>query len=93
MSDSEKPLEASRSPMVRRSSKDLLNERSLDMRHSLLGSDDGFGYEYDNSSQQSARAPSHERVDDGASCRHTKTGGTGKGTTSKRDGLKSVIFA
>ena len=51
------------------------------MRQSLFGSDDEYGDEYDNSSPRSTRAPSHERVKDGTSRRHTKTRGTGKYTT------------
>ena len=45
-SDSEKPLEASR-PAVPRSSRDLPNVRTRDMRHSLFGnneSDDEYDY-------------------------------------------------
>ena len=59
------------------------------MIYSLFGSDDEDGDEYSYRSPRSTRAPSHERVDDGASCRHTGTRGTGKDTTSKRDELKS----
>ena len=58
------------------------------MRHSLSGSDDEYSDEYDYSSPRSTRAPSHERVDDGASRRNTETRGTGKDTTSNRDELK-----
>ena len=43
VSDSGKALEASRSPVVPRPSRDLTNERTRDMRHSLFGSDDEFG--------------------------------------------------
>ena len=59
VSDSGKPVESSRSPVVPRSSKYLPNERTRDMRHSLFGSGDKASDEYDNSSQQSTRAPSH----------------------------------
>ena len=60
------------------------------MRHSLFGSgdyDDHSG-EYYASSHQSTRAPSHERVDEGTSRRHSEDRGTGKNTTLKRDELK-----
>ena len=42
VSDAEKPLEVSRSPAVTHSSKELSNERTRDMRHSLFGSDDQY---------------------------------------------------
>ena len=85
-SDSEKTFEASR-PAVPRSSRDLPNVRTRDMRHSLFGSDESDD-KYDYSSPQSARAPSHERDDDGASRHHSQSRGTDSGTTSKREELK-----
>ena len=45
VSDSGKALEASRSPAVPRSLRDLPNKRTRDMRHSLFGSDDEYGDE------------------------------------------------
>ena len=67
------------------SSKDLSNERTRDMRHSLFGSNDEYSDEYYYSSPRSTRAPSHERVNDGVRCRHIGTRGFGKDTTSKRN--------
>ena len=71
VSDSEKPLEASRSPAVPRPFKEVPNARNRDIRHILFGSDDEFGDEMDYPSPRSTRAPTHERVDDGASRLHT----------------------
>ena len=88
VSDLEKPVEASRSPAVPHSSKELSNERTRDKRHSLFDSDDEYSDYFDYSSPRSTRASSHERVDDGASRHHTGTRGTGKDTTLKRDELK-----
>ena len=65
-------------------SRDLPNERTRDLHHSLFGSDD----EYDYSSPRSARDSSRERVDDVASRHHIENCGTGKGTTLKRNELK-----
>ena len=62
------------------------------MRHSLFGIDGEFDDEYDDSSQQSTRTPSHERADDGASRRHSEDGGTGKGTTLKHDEINPWRF-
>ena len=58
------------------------------MRHILFGSDDEYDGGYDYSSPRSTRASSHERVDDGASRRHSENRGTVEGTASKRDELK-----
>ena len=80
VSESEKPIEASRLPAVPRPSRYLPSVRTRDMRHSLYGSDGEFGDEYDDSSQQLPLAPSNERVDDGASRRFTDKRGTGRGT-------------
>ena len=66
----------------------LPNERTRDFGHSLFGSGDENGNEYDYSSPPSTRASSHERVDDGARRRHTETRGTGEGTTVVRDEIK-----
>ena len=62
------------------------------MRHSLFGSDDEFDDAYDDSSQQSTRAPLHERADDGASRRHSEDPGTGKSTTLKHDEINPWRF-
>ena len=62
MSDLKKPLAASHSPTVPRSSRDLPNERTRDVRHSLFGSNDEYSDKFDCSSPRSTRAPSHERV-------------------------------
>ena len=62
------------------------------MRHSLFGSDDEYGDGYDYASPRSTRAPSHERVDDGAIRLHTGARGTGKDTTSKRDEIKPWLL-
>ena len=87
-SDSGKRLEASRSPAVPRPSRDLPNLRARDMRRSRFDSDDEYYDEYYNSSHKSARAPSHERVANGTSYRHSEYRGTSKGTPSKWDELK-----
>ena len=88
VSDLEKPLQASRSPAVPHSYKELSNERNRDMCHSLFGSDDECSDEFDYLSPRLSRASSHERVDDGASRHYTGTRGSGKDTTLKRDELK-----
>ena len=89
MSDSGNTAEASRSPATPQCSpRPLPNERTRELQHRLFGSDDESGDEYVCSSPQSARAPSHERLDDGATHRHTDNCGTNKGTTVKRDELK-----
>ena len=87
-SESKKPSEASRSPAVPRLSRDLPNLRARDMRRSRFDSDDEYYDEYYNSSQKSARAPSHESVANGTSYRHSEYRGTSKGTPSKWDELK-----
>ena len=71
VSDSGRAPEASRSPAVPRRSR------------SMFSSDD----ESDYPSPRSARGSYHERVDDGASRRHTEDRNTGKFTTLKRDVL------
>ena len=89
MPDSGKTSEASRLPAVPRSSNDLQNERTRDIRPSLFGSYDEYDDEYDYSSPRSTRAPSDECVDDGSGSRHNEYSGTaGKGTTLKWDELK-----
>ena len=84
VSDLGKAPEASRSPAVPRPSRDIPNERTRYLSHSLLGSDDEFDY----SSPRSTRASSHERADDGASHHHSENRGTVEGSTSMRDELK-----
>ncbi|CAI5736122.1 unnamed protein product [Hyaloperonospora brassicae] len=93
VSDSGNTAEASRSPATPQCSpRPLPNERTRELQHSMFGSDDESDDEYVCSSPQSARAPSHERPDDGASHRHTDKRGTDKGTTVKRDELKPWRF-
>ena len=59
------------------------------MRHSLFGSDDyEFSSGYNYSSPRSTRASSHERVNDGASRRHSVNRGLVEGTTLECDELK-----
>ena len=84
VSDSGITPEASRSPAVPRSFKELPSERTRDLHQSMFGSDDGYDY----SSPRSTRASSHERVDDGASRHHSENRGTVEGNTSKRGDLK-----
>ena len=77
--------------MVRpRSPTTLPNERIREMKHSLLGSDDDddhSGEEY-YSLPSPTRASSKERDDDGASRRRSKSRGTDRVTTPKREELK-----
>ena len=58
------------------------------MRHSLFGSEAEEDCNHnENSSSQPARAPSHERVDDGAIHRHSKARDTNVDITLKCDEL------
>ena len=58
------------------------------MRHSLFGNDEEYGGEFDYSSPHPTRSSLHERVDDGASRRHSDKLGVDDGTTLKRGELE-----